>query len=50
MVVLQQSKIQVLDTNEIDFISGGFGGWWDFCSGWRPIGADPVDSGDEQEP
>lgn len=44
MVVIQQSKIQVLDTNEIDVISGGTMCFLWFCPALR------IDGGDPEEP
>ena len=45
MVVIQQSKIEVLDINEIDVISGGSSSfcflWW--CPRLEIADSDPVD-------
>lgn len=46
MVVIQQGKIQALDANEVNFISGGnLCDWLGFC---RPIFR--IDGGDPMEP
>jgi hypothetical protein len=47
MVVIQQSKIQALDTNEVNFVSGGgvLCDWLGFC---RPRYR--IDGGDPAEP
>jgi hypothetical protein len=45
IVVIQQGKIETLDTREIDFISGGnLCDWLNFCRPpWRIDGGDPME-------
>jgi hypothetical protein len=47
MVVIQQSKIQALDSNEIDAISGayceGIYKWLGLCPPYRIDGGDPIE-------